>query len=72
MPGSEGARVRRRARCPYCRSKKLTAWGPGTRCVPCELIWHKGRVGVYDSGTMREAPRGCMLVLESASWEELE
>ena len=73
--------MRRKARCPYCRQKHVD---PGylwfeKGCQACGVAWNRGEAYVHDSkakekgevfGKWKEVPRGCLVVLETASWEE--
>lgn len=67
--------MRRKSRCPYCRTKNVdkgAAWFERL-CRQCGVGWETGGgTQTRTAGTIRwtDVPRGCMLVLETASWEE--
>lgn len=67
--------MRRKARCPYCRQKHVdrgVAWFEKL-CRPCGVGWEVGgNMQTSISGRWKDVPRGCMMVLEVASWEDYE
>ena len=72
--------MRRKPRCPFCRSKKVdTKFGDRT-CWDCGVRW--GKSGMETMGRKRDGelegtwrawrdkPAGTLLVLDKFSWEE--
>lgn len=65
--------MRRKARCPFCRSKVDKGIGWFVRiCVRCGIGWEAGgSIQQHKkTGGWEDIPRGCFLVMDKYSWVE--